>query len=336
MKKILIILILICSGCNNYKELNNIAIVTGISIDYNNKYELNFLVSDDKNTIYKTDGKTISEALNKLNNIIPKQIYLGHLDMIILSESASKYIDNITNYFYQNKETSKQIHLLMTKDNAKEILTTLSKLEPFPFEKISLDINSNNSLSDNLTYNKFIESYLKKGMEPFIPTVKIYDKKYISTTGLALFKKNKFIGYTNLEEAQGINLILNNNNEIMIKNKDYVINVKNIKVKKKLIIKDKPTIYINIDGIGNIEEIINNNIDKPINNELKTILYNSINIVKKYNTDVLGFGNLIYKKNPDYFYNHPNYLHELNIVINTNIKIKNKNLIKGLKDEKME
>ena len=338
MKKILIILILVCSGCNNYKELNNMAIVTGISIDYDNKYEINIIVSDDKNTVYQTDGKTISEALNKLNNIIPKQIYLGHLDMIILSENACNYIDNIINYFYRNKETSKQFHIIMTKNAAKDILTTLSKLEPFPFEKISLDINSNNSLSDNLTYNKYIETYLKKGMDPFIPTVKIYDDKYIYTTGLALFKNNKLVGYTNSEEAQGINLILNNNNKILIKNKYFIANIKNIKVKKKLIIKKNPTLYINVEGIGNIDEInnVNANINKKINSKFKKILNKSINITKKYNTDILGFGNLIYKKNPSYFYNHPNYLQELNIIIKTNIKVKDKNLIKEIKNEKME
>ena len=298
------------------------AIVTGISIDYNNEYKLNILVSDDKNTIYQIEGKTISEAFNKINNIIPKQLYLGHLDMVILSENACKKINNIIDFFYKDDEVSKIFHLIMSKNSPHKILKSISKLEPFPFEKISLDINSNNSLSDNITYTKYIETYLKKGIDPFIPIVDIYNKKYISTIGQALFKNNKLIGYTNKEEAQGINIILGNNNELVINNNS----IKNIKVKKRY---NKNTIYINIYGISKVNK-------KQINNSLKKILYKSINKIKKYNTDILGFGNMIYKNNPNYFYKHPNYLQELNIVININIKIKNNDSIKEFNNEKVE
>ena len=145
MKKILIILLLF-TGCN-YKELNNIAIVTGIYIDYNKQYELDIMVSKDKNIIYHTSGKTIDESLSNLT--IPKQLYLGHLDILIINENAYKRMNNITNYFNKNKEVSKRFYIMMSKKN---IIKKLSKLEPFPFNKISLIKLSDN----NLTYDKYI------------------------------------------------------------------------------------------------------------------------------------------------------------------------------------
>lgn len=327
MKKLLILLLLF-TGCN-YKELNNIAIVSGISIDYNEQYEIDIMVSQNKNYIYHTKGKTISEAINKLNNIVPKELYLGHLDMIVISENASKKINTIIDYFLRDSETSKRFYLLMTKNKANTILKSISKLEAFPFNKISLDINSNKSLSNNITYSKFIESYLTKGKEPYIPVVKTYNKKYLTTIGLGLFKNNKFIGYTNNSEAHGINLLLGNSNKLIIKNKHFITSLTNIKVNKKIRLDNKPIIYITIKGNGNIEEIDKNitdsQIKKAVEKKLKLLLTNSINKTKDYNTDIIGFGNLIYKKHPNYFNKHKNYLKKSKIIIKTNIKIKRLN-----------
>lgn len=168
MKKLLILLLLF-TGCN-YKELNNVAIVTGIYIDYNKQYELDIMVSKDKNTIYHTSGKTIDEALSNLT--IPKQLYFGHLDILIINKNACKKIKSITNYYNNNKEVSKRFYLMISKEN---ITKKLAKLEPFPFNKISLIKVSDN----NLTYDKYLENILEKGYS-YIPIVE-YKDNYLTT-----------------------------------------------------------------------------------------------------------------------------------------------------------
>ena len=168
MKKLLIILFLF-TGCN-YKELNNMAIVTGIYIDYNKQYELDIMVSKDKNIIYHTSGKTIDKALSNLT--IPKQLYLGHLDILIINKKAIKKMSNITNYFNKNKEVSKRFYIMISKKN---IIKKLSKLEPFPFNKISLIKVSDN----NVTYDNYIKNILEKGY-CYIPIVE-YKDNYLTT-----------------------------------------------------------------------------------------------------------------------------------------------------------
>ena len=57
MKKLLIIIFcLLISGCNNYRELNNIAVVSALGIDYkDNMYNVSVLVKDNaKNDENKT------------------------------------------------------------------------------------------------------------------------------------------------------------------------------------------------------------------------------------------------------------------------------------------
>ena len=103
MKKIIIILfIILFCGCADYKELNDIAIVSGISIDREkDEYSVGILIAnstDGENVLYKTNGKTISDAIKKLESITPKQLYLGHLGVVILCVSFAETLGSLVIY----------------------------------------------------------------------------------------------------------------------------------------------------------------------------------------------------------------------------------------------
>ena len=86
MKKLLIIIFcLLISGCNNYRELNNIAVVSALGIDYkDNMYNVSVLVKDNakndenKTSIYTYEGKSLDEAIKKVEK-------LKHLDGRLIS-----------------------------------------------------------------------------------------------------------------------------------------------------------------------------------------------------------------------------------------------------------
>lgn len=383
MKKLIILIpvIFIFCGCRDYKELNDIAIVSGMSIDKKkDKYKISILVANSKNSdgsqkegvagtaVYTTKSKSIANAIKDLDNILPKKIYLGHLGIVILSDQVAKDgIDNITDYFFRNPETTKGFYIIMTEENelAENALKIISPLESFPFQNIKLSIENSSSsgaVTDNLTYSEFLEKYLKKGSEAYIPTIKIVGnvkkgsstktlestkvKTYVDTKGLALFKSNKLVGYTKKNESRGINLVLNNAEEIVIKNnckEGYIATIVNrIKAKRKVkFVNNKPFFYITITGNGDIEEtncnidLKNDNdikkIEKKINNSIKKLVNKGIKKSKEYKTDVFEFGNLVYKKNPK-FYKHiddwNSYFKNVKTNVKVNIKIRNKGSIK--------
>ena len=109
MKKIFnsivfIIIIFTLSGCFNYKEINDYAIVSGISIDENkeksvNKYKVGIQIMNAKKdeesdssliTFYEASGKTIYDALEKIMLDSPKELYLGHNEVVVISEELLK------------------------------------------------------------------------------------------------------------------------------------------------------------------------------------------------------------------------------------------------------
>ena len=96
---ILVIILFSLSGCFNYKEINEYAIVSGISIDQSkddtDKYEVGIQIMNAKKdeesdnsliTIYKANGDTLYQAFEKIMLDSPKELYLGHNEVVVISE----------------------------------------------------------------------------------------------------------------------------------------------------------------------------------------------------------------------------------------------------------
>ena len=95
MKKILILLIIFLTvGCSSYTELNNLGVIHIIGIEkIDNKYQLYASIIKEKNgddiqsIISIVDGNTINEAINNLSLNSNKEIYMSHLDTLLINDS---------------------------------------------------------------------------------------------------------------------------------------------------------------------------------------------------------------------------------------------------------
>lgn len=368
----------ILTGCWNYRELNDLAIATGIAIDKSEDgFEVSVLIANAKKaqvstkegesqtSVYSEKGKTITEALRNINLKFSKEIYIGHLSVIVINEEIAKEgLYPILDYFLREPESSKRFYSIIAKDcKAKEVISILSPLESFPSQNLYFNIkNSPNSqgVSPSVTFSKFIENILKPGTEPFLPTVIIEGdpekatdsddlQKSIPSANLkldtmAIFKDDKLIGYADEDESRGIDLInekVENTTSSFKYNNHYIsISLSEIKIKKEVDIIDNEIIaYINLESIASIKEIAgdenlnNKEIIEDIERKSEEAIKNIIEIgldcaLKKYKSDIFGFGNLIYKKNPKYFekikYDWNDKLNNLKTVVNVNLKLQTK------------
>ena len=117
MKKIiLIILILLTTGCKDYTEINDFAIINGIILDYNNnKYEMiSELLINEKETkieVIKTTGKTIDQCLSKISKLSNKDIFISHLKTLILTENIINNKINIYDYFLRSSKSKMNFYV---------------------------------------------------------------------------------------------------------------------------------------------------------------------------------------------------------------------------------
>lgn len=392
MKKFTIIIItfiiaITLTGCGGYEELNNLSIVTAVAFDKTDDvYELSFLIANSpkaqtsakegeaKTTVYTGKGKTIAEASKDIEQIVPKQIYLGHINVVVISEDiAEDGFLKIADWLLRNPQTRKKFYLLQAKDvSAKNILKIVSPLESFPSQSIATLIESNSetkSIATSITYSNFIAQILEKGYDPVLPSITIKgdveegsNEKNLETTEpesylvlgpLAIYKGDKLEGFSNEKESWAINVLKNEAKEVNynVKYQNQDVSIETSSLKSDIKITDKNNIEITISGVGDIYNINNqidiqnykeiNKIEKTWSKSLKKDLSKVVKKVQsKYKADIFGFGNLIYKNDPKTWEKlekewNSKYFPNLNVKIKTNLKISaTGSLVKTIKEDK--
>lgn len=392
MKKTLLILIafiftISLTGCGGYEELNNLSIVTAVAFDkQDDNYELSFLIANSpkaqtsskegeaKTTVYSSQGKTIAEAAKTIEQIVPKQIYLGHINVVIISENIAKEgFLNIADWLLRNPQTRKKFYLMQAKnEKAKNILKIVSPLESFPSQSIATLIESNSetkSIATSITYSNFISQILEPGYDPVLPSITIKgnvkkgsNEKNLETTEpdsylvlgpLAIYKSDKLIGFASEKESWAINVLKNEAKEVNynLKYQNEDISIETHSLKSSIKIKDSNNIEITISGQGDIYNITSpvdiqnyKEIHKIEKAWQKSLTKDLSKVIKKfqtkYHSDIFGFGNLIYKKDPKTWNKlkkdwNSKYFPNLNIKIKTNLKIEaTGSLVKTIKEAK--
>lgn len=345
MKKLLIILILLLtlSGCD-YKEINDLAILTGIVIDYkDNMYEITAqLVVNDKESetlVFKTKSTSINESIAELSKLSNKEIFISHLKILIITENIIKNNINFKDFFLRSSKSKMNfyIYLIDSKDSDK-VLSIYENLDSSAIyiEKM-MKFNQNIfSSSTPLSFTDYAYYTYEKGYNQIYPKLSIIknnNKENLYLANLSTFVNNNEIKLTE-NESIFYNILTNKANKssltIKCNNNDFSIEIQNIKTKYKW---KNNTFYISTksnsklvdykcsydlndnSSIKKLNKLTSNYIKENIDNVLKNIINN--------NNDYIGIGNYIYKHNPNYFkYNSwDNYLDKLNIIVNTNIDI---------------
>jgi spore germination protein KC len=381
MKKFVLIItlfiLLISSGCYNYKEINDMAIVSSIGIDKDNKND-KYIVSaqimnskesedseDSQITVYTKEGDTVHEALRNITLKSPRKLYGNHLSKIVLSEEVAKEgIDNILDIFNRITEVRNEFIITIVKeDKASDVLKVLTTTESIPAEYVKLSLKIADKTS-GLTYatklDEFISLYLKKGIDPVVPVLKIDKKEKKGTTinnitttnpiskivieDLAVTNKGKLETYLKNEEVIGYNFLRNQIQKMIIpvkcddeNNYASILILKN-KTKSNAAKKDnKYIINFNINSEAIIteynckkdltDEKVIKELEKDTEKKIKRYIKKSLNKQKETKGKFLGLERIIYLDYPKY--KNEDYSVKYNAKVNLVRKGEIRNSVKG-------
>ena len=382
MKKFVLIIItlfilLISSGCYNYKEINDMAIVSSIGIDKDNKND-KYIVSaqimnskesedseDSQITVYTKEGDTVHEALRNITLKSPRKLYGNHLSKIVLSEEVAKEgIDNILDIFNRITEVRNEFIITIVKeDKASDVLKVLTTTESIPAEYVKLSLKIADKTS-GLTYatklDEFISLYLKKGIDPVVPVLKIDKKEKKGTTinnitttnpiskivieDLAVTNKGKLETYLKNEEVIGYNFLRNQIQKMIIpvkcddENNYASISILKNKTKSSAEKKDnKYIINFNINSEAIIteyncrkdlsDEKVIKELEKDTEKKIKRYIKKSLNKQKETKGKFLGLERIIYLDYPKY--KNEDYSVKYNVNVNLVRKGEIRNSVKG-------
>lgn len=349
MRKILILLLIpfILGGCYDYNELNELAIVSGVGIDFDNDdYEVTFEILSTKkegdnsasSSTYtvSSKGKTIAKAFANNGNNMDKVPYFDHIDIVIISENVAKeHLKEISEYLIRSSKLRNEFYMTVANGStAKEIISSSSKEKPIASNfMVNMLEHSNDSDSAGYytVFTTTLRNMLTDGEDALMSTFKLENKKIV-LNGMAIFKDFKLKDIVNTKEASYINLLKNFNTKTVFfqneceKDKKTVISIYESDIKIEPF-KD----YVKVSGKlnGRINEnncnydLRNQDVYKKLESEFTKIIENKLDDIilklKKNDSNVLSIGKNYYNKyrEPNYFYwTKQKFIYELDLKIN--------------------
>ena len=373
MKKMIFIIpiIFLLTGCYNYREINELAIVSGVNIrKVDDEIELTTEVINPKKEqdassgeepefiIYTSRAKSVQEAIRKMMKESPRKMYGAHIEILVIDEGiAREYLMDILDSFARNPEIRSEFKVLVGKSD--DILKITTPLEKISSENIRNSLENNNKylgFANVVTYHELISNVLNPNIELVLPVLSMKgnvnlgeDKENISNTsvkatsiidGMAIFRNNKLIGYLTEEESLTYNILRDSAKNFFIRtsghDNEYIVH-EIIRLSSKMEFdRNKNEMKITLTGksaisevnekidLENLEEV--SKLEKKLNQELKKMVERSIlSIQKKYNSDIFGFGDVIYKSYPKYFQKIKDEFKQdgfKNMKVNVSVKIK--------------
>lgn len=291
----LIFLILILSGCWSKRELNDLALVAALGIDFiDGEYAISVQVIDPSQVslksangqapvvTYHAEGKTVFEAVRKILALSPRKLYFAHLQLVVVGEElADKGIRDSVDFLARDQEIRNDFTIIVSQQaTAKDVLNVLTPIEKIPASRML------NSLK--ITQDAW-GSTLEVDVEDLVTDLGVNDQYFVLSaievlgdktlgidqtnverietpvklkfTGLAIFKEDKLLGYIDEYNSKSFSY-LNDNIKSTIEiiscpsDGELTTEITQSKTKTKGIFKDgQPTININIDIVQNVAEV---------------------------------------------------------------------------------
>ncbi|ANS74253.1 hypothetical protein AWM70_06370 [Paenibacillus yonginensis] len=277
--------------------------------------------------VVSEEGDSIMEITRILQTKIPREIFYSQSRVIIIGKKlAVSGLQPVMDFFERYRQSQLISYIAISKTTALDILNFHPKFEKLGSEVLKQEMRQN--LTPSVQFIDFLNTLMSEGIEPYAPMVELLpsqegegaQKQFnnVAVTGLAMFHKDKMVGETDEETSRGIMWVNNKihkgvitisvpgaeregkiSTELERVAAKRITEIRNGKVHIKLKINLTENVYENtsdldMDNARNVDLI-----QQKIEDSIKKRIYASCKLVQgKYNTDVYGFGQSVYRRYP--------------------------------------
>lgn len=357
MKKILIIILtlLLCTGCFDYKEINDLAIINAIGVDYeNDEYVITLEILNDqidkdssKITSYTKvgHGKNLTSAIENAADKLSKQLIFNHIKLMILSKSIiEEKFENIIDLFLRNTYFRENFYVISaTKNKPETLLNHTTNEAPIASTAITDTLESIRYSSNTNILKKFdemVEEVITYGIDTCFSNITLKDNEFI-VDGMSIFNNYSYKSNLSNEYVKIYNLLTDNFDRptytINYDNLSFTTAINNGKINTEI---NNGSINVNGNLMG---RIIDNDpkynirdpkslerIDNDFTNLLNKKISEFIKVLQDNNSDILGITRNYYKKTRT---KDKGYWLKLDIKSNIKFNINKKGLIYDVERE---
>ncbi|REE93163.1 spore germination protein KC [Paenibacillus taihuensis] len=337
---------LMLTGCWNRKELNELSIATAFGFDKNEKqYSVSVQLINPSEiaaakgsgrspviTVQESRGRTIFESIRQMTTTTPRKIYASHLRILVIGEDlAREGIAKVLDGLSRDHELRTDFYIIVAKKaTAKDVLRVLTPLAKIPADKLfsSLEAAERNwGVTAKIDLHELIYDLVDKGKDPVLAGIHIIGnpehgqsqanvrlvspQTVLRYEGLAVFHKDRLVGWFNGEQSKGYNYILGNIQSTIVRlpcQTGGSLNIELIHTTHKLkgkFVNGHPEVQVSVRVEGNIGEVecgmpLGENkaialLEKELRDEIKSTIVSSVKRAKFYKSDVFGFGAAIHR-----------------------------------------
>ncbi|NQX58313.1 Ger(x)C family spore germination protein [Paenibacillus qinlingensis] len=242
---VMLLCLLLLSGCWSRRELNELLIVLGVGVDWKDgEYLVSFQVVNPSeisaqrrggdrppSTLYQGRGKTLFEAARSLTAEAPRKVYMGHLQMYVIGEELAKrgikdFLDNSV----RDNELRMDFNIVVARgdmaENILKLFTPVEKLSSYSMQQSLQTSQRSWAPTVAMTLDEALNKLSGKGFELALTGIKLIgdtsmgeSKKNVEFfqppsrfryMGIAAFKEDKLIGWLDEQESKGYTDITNN------------------------------------------------------------------------------------------------------------------------------
>ncbi len=313
-----------------------------------------------KSEIIESTGETIFEAVRNAKKRTSNKLYFAQAKIIIVSEQIAKEegINSVIDWFTRDPEIRETLQLVVSQEKS---AVELLKADKLTSTTVSTDIQNIvekdqkiTSSSENKQLYKIFNILSSDGISLTLPAVHMVendDKKVCELNGVAIFKADRLVNYLTSEETKYYILakdklkggIITINTKIKDSDTDLQnisLEIKSSASSQKYISQEKNNIKIKISTttevtLGEFKELnqklTNKDLVKLEKEAAKIVKERIENVISKiqidYDTDIMGFGRLLYRNNPKEWEKLKNTFDEefknIEVIVESKIKILN-------------
>ena len=283
MKRIIVVLVLLFSlcGCMESRELKERTIIEAVGIDKKDEqYSLIFQQyqpeagqgkegssGSGKSKPVQSQGRSISEAIDRVTHYNGNEVFLGNSTYIVLGEEMARNgILQELHYFNGENEISPSTTLVIADGSAEELIS--AQAESQGNSSVLRDIleqGQKNGVIGKSTMMNVMKRLVEEGASPYLPVISAEKKgedSIFKISGMAVFDREKLVDVIPIDEAKGI-LWVNDEIEralLVVEQEELGIlsvEVQNSKTRIKTeVIEGIPNFYINIECSAQLLEVI--------------------------------------------------------------------------------
>lgn len=345
------LILLTLTGCWDRREMNDLAITLAMGIDRaDGEYMVTTQVVQPGEvtarkagnsgptpvTIYQAKATTLFEAIRRMTMTSPRKIYGAHLRVVVIGESlAREGVGEALDLLSRDYELRTDFHLMVAKGStAAESLNVFTPLDKLPANKLYKSLQTAEKAwapATAVPLDDFIADLVSRGRSPVLSGVevrgdaakgatkenleRIQPAAQLENAYLAVFRKDRLIGWLNEEDSKGYSYIVNKVKSTVghiscPQGGHLAVQVIRSKAKMNVTFQDgKPKLSVNLhveQNVGEVECRIDltrpetiEDLEKRSGQRLEQILSHALKTAQtRYKTDYFGFGNSLHRSDP--------------------------------------